>query len=67
MLWFGIAVVLFTVVEYLACRRETIAQKPFEVRMVDLMESAKGLASNTSASKRKLTWEKAKELATKIR
>ena len=67
MLWIGIAALLFTVVEYLAHRRETMAQKQVEVRNANLMEATEGELLNTSALKRKLTTKKAIELAAKIR
>ena len=43
-----------------------MAQKLAEMRVADSKETSKGPASNTSVPKRKLTPEKAKELATKI-
>ena len=67
MLWIGIAALLFTVVEYLACCRESMAQKQVDVRMADFLKTSESSALNTSAPKRKLTQEKAKELATKTR
>ena len=67
MFWIGTAALLFTVVEYLAHRRGTMAQKQLEVRNADSMEAVEGELLNTSAPKRKLSPEKAKELAAKIR
>ena len=66
MLSIGIAALLF-IVEYLAHRRETMAQKQVEVRLASSMETSEGSTSNTSAPERKLTLEKAKEVASKIR
>ena len=65
MLWIGIAALLFTVFEYQAHHRENMAQKQIEVRNADSMETMEGKVSNVS--KKKLTLEKAKELAAKIR
>ena len=48
MLWIGIAALLFTVVEYLAHRRETMAQKQVEVRNAELMETMEGEVTNVS-------------------
>ena len=67
MLWIGTAALILTIVEYLVHRRENMAQKQVEVRKADSMEVSEGELLNTSAPKRKLTLEKAKELATKIR
>ena len=65
MLWTGTAALLLTVVEHLAHHRETMAQRQVEVRSADSVEAMEGEASNVS--KRKLSTEKAKELAAKIR
>ena len=65
MLWIGTAALLFTVVEYLAHRKETMAQKQVEVRNADSMETMEGEVLNVS--KKKLTTEKAKESAAKVR
>ena len=65
MLWTGTAALLLTVVGYLAHHRETMAQKQVEVRAAESIEAMEGEASN--ALKRKLSTEKAKELAAKIR
>ena len=65
MLWIEIAALLLTVVEYLAHRRENMAQKQVEVRNTNSMETMEGEVSNVS--KRKLTPEKAKELAAKTK
>ena len=67
MFWIGTAALLLTIVEYLAHQRENMAQKQVEVRNADSMEVAEGELLNTSATKRKLSLEKAKELAAKIR
>ena len=67
MLWIGIAALLFTVVKYLAHCRETMAQKQVEVRNADSMQAAEGELLNVSVPKRKLSPEKAKKLAAKIR
>ena len=64
-LWIGTAALLLTVVEYLAHQRETMAQRQVEVRNAESMETMEGEVSNVS--KRRLTPEKAKELAAKIR
>ena len=66
MLWIGTAALLFTVVEYLAHRRETMAQKQVEVRNADSTEVSEGELLDTSALKRKLSTEKTIELAAKI-
>ena len=67
MFWIGTAALLLTILEYLAHRRETMAQKQVELKKADSTEVAEGESLNMSAPKRKLTLEKAKELATKIR
>ena len=65
MLWIGSAALLLTVVQYLAHRRENMAQRQVEVKNADSMETKVDEMSN--ATKRKLTTEKAIELAAKIR
>ena len=65
MIWIGTAALLLTVVEYLAHQREIMAQRQVEVRNADLMETMEG--DVLDATMRKLTPEKAKELAAKIR
>ena len=65
MLWIGTAALLLTVVKYLAHQREIMAQRQVEVRNADSMETMEGEVS--IATRRKLTPEKAKELASKIR
>ena len=42
MLWIGTAALLLMFVEYLAHRRENMAQKQVEFRNVDLMEAVEG-------------------------
>ena len=65
MLWTGIAALLLTVVDYLAHQRDSMAQRQLEVRSTEPTETMEGEESN--AAKRKLTPEKAIELAAKIR
>ena len=65
MLWIGTAALLLTIVQYLAHQREIMAQRQVEVRNADLLETTEGEVSN--AVKRKLTPEKAIQLAAKIR